>query len=1383
MKNNVNKNGVRVLKTTKKDCFCHPEIPGFVIGKKQPFTIQLGLLLTNDTDAVLYAQVDGFSIEIINRCLKFSMKGFCELETPEEYKLSSQRAYDIAIRHHNNILTMFLDGKPVAEKKVSRKAATGKGHYVIGKQFMGGFTSVRVLSKALSDDEILKQTGYQPLPDKDCVFQTDCSTIQYKDISKNKLGIWTENSGACCDVMTKCATLDGNGCYQWDVAASDRTAETVLIKLWPNPEQRRQTIYTALSAEGICYSLDLIPQPNYSFRLCLNGCGKEILLPKELLPQLWQDVALVFYEDYVRIYLDGVFQAKYSFTNRYNRTSIVVGAENQTHETPFEKGYSGYLAYTAEFSRALTAGEVSAFFNEPPYEFESSLSAYLKLDEPEAMELISGSPVTVKGSAAFQFIDGTTPFETTLWFPTKSKHFIWTTDPSENRSGITEGALGTDLLHHRISPALFKQWMDKLDKAYDTYRELVGGAPSDGDVIRLVPGDPEMKAFYVSGAPRCPYIFMHVDSLPSLIDSIQSTHGEDVSFAVTHELGHLFDIADWTFHSEFFANIKMYYMLEKNGFKVNLDGLQGGKERMEDLYQKQLVEFDKDKEHYPIFDGPTAEHPLLVFYPVLMALGGWESGWQIMKEVFKSYLVPESKQPDGYTGEYSKAKNFFDRISEISGTDITRLFPDGLKREMEERYFKDTSSRKVPYIRYDGPDGTLSNGSGSLVLKFMECAKPIAGNKISVSMCKKEYRYHNDAPIPVRVGFVIRSFECELTDKDVPEKNGDAWLLSLPFSRFAGLKEILDKGVSGTDTSMAACQVEVDSGAFAYEDGILTHQKSWKEPFYRKIFSPSVIDGTFPQYEAVKVTENGIISVSFQRNMDKATGVISLDKNVGVLDGEWDVEGLVYTAFYTGLSEGKVYTALFSGFKDLEGNLIPDSKSIFTRDDAFPYVEERINLHDLPGLVTKEKWSFDGTVLNVCSDANIVLSGSVDNGRRIVVKPESKNVRITLDNLSITGNHPMRIPNAEVTLVLAEGSENVLTATNENSAGICTDHSHLVIEGTGRLTVSGGAWRPAIGGVNSDITINNGSVTAKGGINAAGIGGQAKDYKCDGNGGIITINGGTVIAIGGGRTDSHYGGAGIGGGAGGNGGKITITGGNVTACSADNSNGTGIGGGGNGYGVGFNGGNGGCIRITGGVINAKSLNAAAIGGGFDGESGIIIISGGYIIAEGTGAPGIGSGSINVNECNITIQGGTINASSSSGPAIGCWQNTGSVIITGGSIECSNTINPSPKNKEGVVVYNNVLSFPICGEGDFYVTGGHSGDITFKPEKILSTVVKKVYGIYNVKLDKEKKVGLWLPEGSKVEIVELVVKKVTYWAEYIRPKEKIEQALSEKNELL
>lgn len=1379
MKNYVNKNSVRVLKTTKKDCFCHPAIPGFVIGKQQPFTIQLGLLLTNDTDAVLYAQVDGFSIEVINRRLKFSMKGFCELEAPEEHKLSPQRAYDIAIRHRNNILTMFLDGKPIAEKKVGRKAATGKGHYMIGKQFTGGFTSVRVLSKALPDDEILKQTGYQPLPDNDCVFQTDCSTIQYKDISKNKLGIWTESTGACCDVMTKCAVLDGNGCYLCNVAASERTTETVLIKLWPNPELRRQTIYTALNADGICYSLDLISQPNYSFQLCLNGCGKEILLPQKLLPQLWQDIALVFYGDYVRIYLDGVFQAKYSFTYRHNRTSIVVGAENQTHEASFEKGYSGYLAYAAEFSRTLTAGEISAFFKEAPYEFEPTLSAYLKLDQAEAMELISGSPVTVKGSADFQFIDGTTPFETTLWFPTRSKHFIWTTDPSDNRSGITEGALGTDVLYHRISPALFMQWMDKLDKAYDAYRELVGGVPSDGDVIRLVPGNPEVEAFYVSDAPRCPYIFMHVGSLPSLIDSIQSTHGEDVSFAVTHELGHLFDIADWTFHGEFFANTKMYYMLEKNGFKVNLDGLQGGKERMEDLYKKQLAEFDKDKAHYPIFDDPSAEHPLLVFYPVLMALGGWESGWQIMKEVFKSYLVPESEQPDGYTGEYCKAKNFFDRISEINGTDITRLFPDGLKREMEERYFKDISSRKVPYIRYDSPDGTLSDGSGSLVLKFMESAKPVAGNKVSVSMCKKEYRYHNGTTRPVRVGFAINSFECKLTDKDVPEKNGDTWLLNIPFSRFAGLKEILDKGVSGTDTSLAACQVEVDGGSFAYEDGILTHQKRWEEPFYRKIFSPSVIDGTFPQYGAVKVTENGIILASFQRNMDKATGIISLDNNVGILDGEWDLEGLTYTAFYTGLSEGKVYTVLFSGFKDLEGNLTPDSKSIFTRDDVFPYIEERINLRDLPGPITKEKWSFDGTVLNVCSDANIALSGSVDNGRRIVVKPESKNVRIMLDNLSITGSHPMRIPNAEVTLVLAEGSENVLTATNENCAGVCTDNAHLVIEGTGSLTVSGGAWRPAIGGVNGNITINSGIVTAKGGTNAAGIGGQVKDHISDGSGGIITINGGIVTAIGGDKTHSHLGAAGIGGGVGGNGGEITITGGKVTAYSADESHGAGIGGGGDGIDLSFKGGNGGIIRITGGIINAKSLKGAAIGGGACGESGVVTICGGYIVAESWDGSGIGSGSIEVKECDIKISGGTIDASSFAGPAMGCWINVGSIIITGGSIKCSNEIATLPKNEKGIAVYNNILNFPIAGEEDLYITKGHFGDIVFKPEKPSNTTTEEAYGIYNVKLDKDKKVSLWLPKGTKSEIVDLVVKEVTYSAEYERPEGKIEQALSVK----
>ncbi|MEG1725434.1 MAG: carbohydrate-binding domain-containing protein [Anaerovoracaceae bacterium] len=1334
MKTNVNRNSVRVLKTTKKDCFCHTNIPNLVIGDKHSFTIQLGLLLTNDTDAVLYAQVDGFSIEIINRHLKFFMKGFCELEAPKKYELSPQQAYDITIRYWNNTLTMFLDGKQIAKNKVTQKANVCTGYYVIGKNFTGGITFVRVLSKALPDDEISKQIGYQPLPDNDCVFQTDCSTIQYKDISKNRLAIWTESTGACCDLMTRCAVLDGKGCYQCNVAASAQTTGTVLIKLWPLPEQRRQTIYTALNANGIYYSLDLIPQSNYSFQLCLSGCGKEICLPKKLLPQLWQDIALVFLGDYVRIYLDGVFQAKYSFTYQHNRISIVVGAENQTHEVAFKKGYAGYLAYTAEFSRSLTANEVLAFCKEPPYEFEPGLSAYLKLDEAEVMELISKSPVTVKGSAGFQFVNRTTPFETTLWFPTKSKHFIWTTDPSENRSGNTNGVLGIDALLHRISPSMFKQWMNKLDKAYDSYKELVGGVPSDGDKIRLVPGDPKIPAFYVSDSPRCPYIFMHVDSLPSIMDSIRNTQGADISFAVVHELGHLFDIGDWTFHGEFFANTKMYYMLDDTGFKVNLAGLQGGEERMESLYKEQLVAFNKDKAHYKIFDAPAAEPPLLVFYPALLSLGSWKESWKVLKQVFRSYLVTESETPNSYTGEHYRAKGFFDRIGDIGGTDITKLFPDGLKQELSNRYFNDISSREVPYIRYNGPDSTVSDGLGALVLKFMESAQPIVGSKLFISLCKKYYRYPHNTPTPVRVGPEIVRFECSLTNKDIPQKQTDMWLLAIPFSRFEGLKEILSNGIMGRDTLAAAAQVVVDSGAFTYEDGILTHQRIWKEPFFRKIFSAPIIDEIFPQYGAVNIAENGMISVSFPRNMDKKTGVVSLNNNIGILEGEWDAEGLTYMALYSELLKDKVYTVLFSGFKDLDGNLTSDLRSKFTRDNCFPYATERINIYNLLESVIKENWNFDGTTLTINSGANVTLCGSVDNGRRVVVAPDATNVRITLDDLSIKGNHPMIVSNAEVTLILAQDSDNVLTATKENSAGILTNSAHLVIEGTGNLIVKGGDWRPAIGGIKSNITINNGNITATGGINAAGIGGKAKEGTDDGSGGIITINGGTVTATGGDAA------AGIGGGRGGDGGEITI---------------------------------------IGGIIHAQSQKAAAIGGGVDGESGVVIIRGGYIVAKSNEAPGIGVGSSGVKKCNITIQGGTIYADSYSAPAIGCWEGTDSVIITGGSVKSSNVVKPLPKNKKGIAVYNNILNFPISEKENLYITSGHFGDIIFNPIQPSSKDTEEMYSIYNVKLDENKKVGLWLPEGSKPEIIELVVKGITYSAEYRRLKEQTENTLSVK----
>ncbi len=229
----------------------------------------------------------------------------------------------------------------------------------------------------------------------------------------------------------------------------------------------------------------------------------------------------------------------------------------------------------------------------------------------------------------------------------------------------------------------------------------------------------------------------------------------------------------------------------------------------------------------------------------------------------------------------------------------------------------------------------------------------------------------------------------------------------------------------------------------------------------------------------------------------------------------------------------------------------------------------------------------------------------------------------------------------------------------------------------GSLTATGGVSAAGIGGGNGDgaenITITGGTVNATGGESGAGIGGGE-----DGNGENITITGGTVNATGGESGVLAGGGAGIGSGGrsdyggGSNGGvgkNITINGGTVTATGGFNA--AGIGGGINGSGEN--------ITITGGTVNATGgESGAGIGGGSNNNGGVdqgngknITITGGKVTATGgVNAAGIGGGfGFGVGE-NITITGGTVNATGGvCGAGIGGGMNGSgeNITINGGSV--------------------------------------------------------------------------------------------------------------------
>ncbi len=297
------------------------------------------------------------------------------------------------------------------------------------------------------------------------------------------------------------------------------------------------------------------------------------------------------------------------------------------------------------------------------------------------------------------------------------------------------------------------------------------------------------------------------------------------------------------------------------------------------------------------------------------------------------------------------------------------------------------------------------------------------------------------------------------------------------------------------------------------------------------------------------------------------------------------------------------------------------------------------------------------TLDNTGQRINITLSGTTTS--TMVSLLVRGYVDITLDNLTMITHYVPLSLGSDFNGTLSLKGNNTLIALEHDTAthGLLQaglelfDGAEVSIaqhsgSEPGFLFVKGAPGQPGIRvGSNTlpsgtttfgKLNIYSGTVTALSGRGnpsregSAAIGGEYGE-----NGGIITIYGGFVTAIG---NNS----AGIGGGnSSENGGEIEIRGGTVIAVGGTNA--AGIGGG--------NGSNGGSIVIRDGFVTAAGGNqAAGIGGGNNGHSGNIRIYDGTVIAKGGGCgAGIGGGHYNNNKGGdvkdeIRLVGGKIFAS-------------------------------------------------------------------------------------------------------------------------------------------
>lgn len=272
---------------------------------------------------------------------------------------------------------------------------------------------------------------------------------------------------------------------------------------------------------------------------------------------------------------------------------------------------------------------------------------------------------------------------------------------------------------------------------------------------------------------------------------------------------------------------------------------------------------------------------------------------------------------------------------------------------------------------------------------------------------------------------------------------------------------------------------------------------------------------------------------------------------------------------------------------------------------------------------TKE---MEETTLPVSTTVNIVnentdpfkdgwnmVTADVEFSNRITLP--TGNVKIILaNNIEMKPTQGITVPkNCDLTIYAQSLDKDVMGKMTGSGTWRCAgigsvedgEGGNITING-GSIHISGGYTAAGIGGGNDgtigDITINGGVLDINGSYEAAGIGGGSYSDSC----GNITINGGTI------NTKTSEKGAAIGTGIYNKCGNITITGGTITATSS--KWGVGIG---SGYDVSCSCGD---ITIVGGEITATAGEyGAGIGKTNGSQCGILTIAKAYTYKVGTNA--------------------------------------------------------------------------------------------------------------------------------------------------------------------
>ncbi|EPR12591.1 M60 family metallopeptidase [Ruminiclostridium papyrosolvens] len=203
------------------------------------------------------------------------------------------------------------------------------------------------------------------------------------------------------------------------------------------------------------------------------------------------------------------------------------------------------------------------------------------------------------------------------------------------------------------------RWIGHLDNAYNKYYELVGTKPFNGANIGIMSSHIYLGYWAIAGNPinwNQPYVAEEIGRI---------NLNDDWSFGILHEIGHDFDQESWNWDAEFWANTKMYYILEQLGGKVWQNNMYYVGSQLENYYRTDASGSYNNSIARGTYSGDGVTYCFIRIKNTI--------GWEPFKQTFR-YFTSSGVNP---STKVAKFDLFLDKLSEYSGYNVRSTFLTG----------------------------------------------------------------------------------------------------------------------------------------------------------------------------------------------------------------------------------------------------------------------------------------------------------------------------------------------------------------------------------------------------------------------------------------------------------------------------------------------------------------------------------------------------------------------------------------------------------------------------------------------------------------------------------------------------------------------------------